>query len=206
MQFFSVLTAGLALACSAIALPTQPTSDQTSALNPLFQRADTTCAATAKCPSADTMAAWVKSNSKHDVHIFYTGSANTQNARALAAALAKQSPSVDAGYFSTVFMANTKLQESGYFKWLDDCGGKACEQQLVIPRMSEALAKASTGKAYLLIKEGDTIDHTKIWYTAEYPALKKNNVEVIMVNSGTADFETHLQTKKYDGVSPVKFS
>ncbi|CAN8096914.1 unnamed protein product [Discula destructiva] len=101
-------------------------------------------------------------------------------------------------------MGSTALQEKGYLTWLDECGTKACEQDLLIPRMSEALAKASTGVAYVMIKEGDLMDPKKIWSTAEYPALKANSVEAWAVNSGTTDFTTHLQKKEYDGTT--KFS
>lgn len=71
----------------------------------------------------------------------------------------------------------------------------------MIPRISEALAKASTDTSYVMVKEGEKIETSKIWSTAEYPALQANKVEVWAVNSATTDFTTHLQKKKYNGTT-----
>ncbi|PSR80195.1 hypothetical protein BD289DRAFT_490986, partial [Coniella lustricola] len=147
------------------------------------------------CPSVGTIVAWLKENTKVGKNtVFYTGSATSRNAQAFAATIE------GAQTFTSAFMTGD-LKSKGFETWLDECGGSACEQDLLIPRMSEALAKASADTSYVMVKEGEKIDTSKIWSTAEYPALQSNKVEVWAVNSATKDFTTNLQKKRYDGTT-----
>lgn len=119
------------------------------------------------CPSVQTIQDWIKSNAAVGANtVFYTAGAKQAQAATFAATL-------DGGqYWGKVFGVK-------YLDWLDECGSGAAQDKL-FPRMGEALAKQSTGEAYVLMSKGRPI--ADFWKNYEYPSLK-DRVKVTAVNA-----------------------
>ncbi|KAF9874448.1 hypothetical protein CkaCkLH20_08011 [Colletotrichum karsti] len=119
------------------------------------------------CPSVDSIRDWIKDNAKVGTNtVFYTAGAKQAQAEAFAATL-------DGGgqYWNKVF-------GDQYLDWLDECGPGA-EQDKLFPRMGEALAKESSGTAYVMMVKGKPI--ADFWKNYEYPNL--GNAKIIAVNA-----------------------
>ncbi|KAJ6781259.1 hypothetical protein PWT90_10244 [Aphanocladium album] len=152
MKFLSIFSAAL------VALPSIITAAPAPALNTLHRR---------DCPSVETIQNWIKENAQVGENtVFYTAGAKQDQAIAFANTL-------DNGqYWNKVFGVK-------YLDWLSECGAGA-EQDKLFPRMGEALAKQSTGTAYVMMVKGRPI--ADFWKNYEYPSLKDNGVKVTAVN------------------------
>ncbi|KAF4499314.1 hypothetical protein FAGAP_4519 [Fusarium agapanthi] len=137
------------------------------------------------CPSVDFIRQWIRDNAKvGEDTIFYTAEATQDQAKAFS-----EQKVTDGNYWGKVF-ANNK-----YLDWIVECG-EGAEQDKLFPRMGEALARESSGTAYVIIVKGNEIKD--FWKSNEYPYLKENDVKIIAVNS--EDFDDQ---KDYNG-QPVK--
>jgi hypothetical protein len=183
MKLSALFAAGIALFSYTTAAPAGPSSDLiTPVPSPKGHPAILT-ARTGVCPSLSTIETYAKTRVSTNT-VFYTGSASAQQASNFAATLEPKGVTYSDAFPHEQFLA-----------WIDECG-VGPEQDKLVPRMSEALALATRGTAYVLLPAGQAIDPKKIWSTAEYPALQKNGVEVWAVNSKDVS-----QKKKYDGNS-----
>ncbi|QSZ36172.1 hypothetical protein DSL72_007297 [Monilinia vaccinii-corymbosi] len=101
--------------------------------------------------------------------VFYTGTTTTnQNAKDYAAA-------IDGKYCGFVYPTKQMLN------WLEECG-VSVEQNKLIPRMAQALAQATTGQAYLLLRRGEVLAPDSVWMQDEWPALQ-DRVPITAVNT-----------------------
>lgn len=142
------------------------------------------------CPTVETIEDWIKDNrpSVGENTIFYTAGAKQVQAENFAATLD------EANYWGKVWQRSGQLPI--WDEWLDECGAGP-EQDKLFPRMGEALARRSSGTAYVIMVQGQAIQ--QFWLNNEYPYLK-DRVRVIAVNAD--DFE---DTKEYNE-SPFKRS
>ncbi|KAF5661365.1 hypothetical protein FCIRC_11844 [Fusarium circinatum] len=137
------------------------------------------------CPSVDTLRQWIRDNAKVGENtVFYTAKATQDQAKAFA-----EQKVTDGTYWGKVFADNK------YLDWIVECG-EGPEQDKLFPRMGEALARESSGTAYVIMVKGNKIE--EFWENHEYPYLKENKVKVIAVNS--VDFDDQ---KDYNG-NPFK--
>ena len=125
------------------------------------------------CPSVETIETWIKDN-KHTVGentVFYTAGAGSEQAQRFANTLD------EGNYWGSVWSRPNELPI--WFEWLEQCGvGEP--QNALYPLMGEALARRSSGTAYVLMVEGK--DLRAFWFDNEYPYLK-DRVKVIAVNA-----------------------
>ncbi|KAF5615413.1 hypothetical protein F52700_13383 [Fusarium sp. NRRL 52700] len=136
------------------------------------------------CPSVDTIREWIRNNAKVGENtIFYTAEATQNHAKAFA-----EQKVTDGNYWGKVFADNKHLD------WLDECGAGP-EQDKLFPRMGEALARDSSGTAYVIMVKGNEIKD--FWKDNEYPYLKKNKVKVIAVNAANFDDQKDYDEKLF---------
>ncbi|ENH71312.1 hypothetical protein FOC1_g10006169 [Fusarium oxysporum f. sp. cubense race 1] len=133
------------------------------------------------CPSVDTIRQWIRDNaSVGENTIFYTAGAKQEQAKAFA-----EQKVTDGNYWGKVFDNNK------YLDWIEECG-EGPEQDKLFPRMGEALARESSGTAYVIMIKGNAI--ANFWKDNEYPYLDENGVKIIAVNAENFDDQ-----KDYNG-------
>ncbi|KAB8293765.1 hypothetical protein EYC80_009250 [Monilinia laxa] len=151
MKFFTTFTAIITLISSVAAAPTISSG--------LEARAK-------EFPSVETIENWVKTNTRvGGKTVFYTGTtATNQNAKDYAATIGGE-------YWGSVYPTNQFLD------WIEECG-EGVEQNKLVPRMAQALAQATTGQAYILLRRGEVLTPGM---QTERPALQ-GRVPVTAVN------------------------
>jgi len=142
MKFFTAFAAGLALISSALAAPSS-SSSSTSSHGHIEARAG-------ECPSVETIQEWLRGNTGiGERSVFYTGSASNEQAKNYAAKVGGQ-------YWGSLF------PQDKFFDWIDECG-TGPEQDKLVPRMAEAMAKESYGEAFVLLPKNEPVNTGKIW-------------------------------------------
>nr|RBQ84080.1 hypothetical protein FVER53263_13267 [Fusarium verticillioides] len=136
------------------------------------------------CPSVDTIRQWIRDNANVGENtIFYTAGAKQEQAKAFA-----EQKVTDGNYWGKVFDNNK------YLDWIEECG-EGPEQDKLFPRMGEALARESSGTAYVIMIKGNAI--ANFWKDNEYPYLDENGVKIIAVNAENFDDQ-----KDYNAAEP----
>ncbi|KAJ4470239.1 hypothetical protein J3R30DRAFT_3738390 [Lentinula aciculospora] len=131
-----------------------------------------------KCPSSETIADYLKQHTKIGPNtVFYSSPVPAAQAGAVAQQLNPQG-----NYFSNLITSEMQLQ------WLEECG-PGPEQDKLTPRISKAIALASSGTAYLVIEQDKQPKSTSIWMKDEFPTLQRNEqiTEVKQVIYGDGD-------------------
>lgn len=119
------------------------------------------------CPTVETIERWIDDNaSVGENTVFYTAGAKQEQARQF-------SDTLDNGNYWNQVWGNQWLD------WLDECGTGAGQDDL-FPRMGEALAKKSTGTAYVMMLKGQPLND--FWKNYEDPSLK-DRVKITAVNA-----------------------
>ncbi|KAJ4470238.1 hypothetical protein J3R30DRAFT_3241035, partial [Lentinula aciculospora] len=116
-----------------------------------------------QCPETETIVEYLKENTNIGPNtVFYTSPISAAQAGAIAKQLTPPG-----NFYSNLITSEMQLQ------WLEECG-PGPEQDKLVPRISEAIALASSDIAYLVIEEGTEPKDTSIWVKYEFPALKRN--------------------------------
>jgi hypothetical protein len=116
------------------------------------------------CPSAEWIANYLKQ--KHpgwngENTVFYSKPATAQSAGVLAGT--KQGK-----YYGSLVTLDMILD------FTDKCG-PGTQQDLIVPRVSKAIALLSSGTAYVILDPNQPPAATSIWMVDEFPTLKSNN-------------------------------
>ncbi|KAI8963467.1 hypothetical protein F5Y11DRAFT_319357 [Daldinia sp. FL1419] len=128
--------------------------------------------AQAACPTVDEIRDWIRNNGHHlDKTVFYT-SPSSSNRDAM-----NYANKINGKFWGNVY------PNQQYYDWLGDCGPGSAQDDLA-PRMSEALARETTGSAYILLKKGTAPRPNSVFMVNEYPNL---NVKVYAVNPEDLD-------------------
>ncbi|KAG6981730.1 hypothetical protein FocnCong_v009489 [Fusarium oxysporum f. sp. conglutinans] len=127
------------------------------------------------CPSVDTIRQWIRDNaSVGENTIFYTAGAKQEQAKAFAE---QKSQTVTTGAKS--------LTTTSTLDWIEECGEGPEQDKAVPPNGREALARESSGTAYVIMIKGNAI--ANFWKDNEYPYLDENGVKIIAVNAENFD-------------------
>ncbi|KAI1803095.1 hypothetical protein F4811DRAFT_526555 [Daldinia bambusicola] len=98
--------------------------------------------AQAACPTVDQIRTWIKDQGHQlDKTVFYTKPSST-NRDAM-----NYANKINGKFWGNIY------PNDQYYEWLGDCGPGPAQDDLA-PRMSEALARETTGSAYILLKKG----------------------------------------------------
>ncbi|KAI2775244.1 hypothetical protein F4815DRAFT_487464 [Daldinia loculata] len=128
--------------------------------------------AEAACPTVDQIRAWIRNEGLVlDKTVFYTSPSST-NRDAM-----NYANKINGKFWGNVY------PNDQYYDWLGECGPGTAQDDLA-PRMSEALARETTGSAYILLKKGTTPRPESVFMVYEYPNL---NVKVYAVNPEDPD-------------------
>ncbi|KAI0122300.1 hypothetical protein F4814DRAFT_205386 [Daldinia grandis] len=128
--------------------------------------------AEAACPTVDQIRTWIRNQGiTLDKTVFYTSPSST-NRDAM-----NYANRINGKFWGNVY------PNDQYYEWLGDCGPGPAQDDLA-PRMSEALARETTGEAYVLLKKGTTPRPQSVFMIYEYPNL---NVKVYAVNPEDPD-------------------
>ena len=121
------------------------------------------------CPTVDEIRMWLRKNTQIGENtIFYIKPVTKADARFFAEQIN--------GHFR-----GNLIDQEVYLDWVGACKeGK--DQDLVTPRVSEAIALEAKRTAYVLMTT--TPDPKSIWMKYEYPALKHNGVAVMKLRPG----------------------
>jgi len=137
------------------------------------------------CPSTAEIATYLKQHTKvGDNTVFYSAPVPSRQASDFA--------KTKHGHSYPDLINNEIL-----FHFLDLCGHTPAEQDKLIPRISEAIAEASTGTAYVLISGKQPPKEGSIWVKVEFPALKRNhNIHEVIQHDVDHGHETVIYRKE----------
>ncbi|KAI1478911.1 hypothetical protein K445DRAFT_364862 [Daldinia sp. EC12] len=131
----------------------------------------------AACPTVKQISDWIESKGHHlDKTVFYTSPYST-NRDAM-----NYANEIGGKFWGNIY------PNDQYYEWLGDCGPGPAQDDLA-PRMSEALARKTTGSAYVMLKKGTAPRPDSVFMKYEYPNLK---VKVYAVNP-----EDHNEKKEW---------
>jgi len=112
-----------------------------------------------------------------------SGSGQTPKSATKQSFYTKPATNADAAFYANQigghYWGNLVNQEV-YLDWVGACDGK--EQDLVTPRVAEAIALEAKGTAYVIMTS--TPDPNSVWMKYEYPALKKQGVTIMKLKPG----------------------